>query len=616
MFLPCLFLFVLLVFERGNFKMKKCISFIAAIICLLTFLNPAAASLRAPTVILDTNSLGGYSGDYVLIYNPSTLAVSSMTTGSMSGLIQTSALQGSPCTADSADGMSIIDIDSEVKTHSGTFSEPADAERLGECGGDYTVGSIKSFFVDPYYSPNGEGAMLFECLAVGEHCRVWSLPSGYDNGWALQDIDVSLADELTSEFDAKYPLLHENFGSDDYADWYAGDGRLNILCYNIEEGWVPGNTSSVGGYFSSETCLYSHEPMIHLDTYPTISRGSGETSLNTARRVLMHEYTHLITYAQTCGTEDWLEEVMASAAEEVCYPGSCITARIPFWDASLEGYSMFNWSGEIPQVGALYARGALFGQYLYSRFGNAVFGEIIRLIAQGSTPVAAVYTATGSTLANLLMQFYLALIINDTEVEGGIYGFALPEGYDPVEYGIQNPYSLLAPQVYTGSSCTLYGGSAIAVRPNFGAYYPPSSAANGLKYVGVKIIRPTCTVTFIGFDGAVLSAQTVYEGSAAAAPEVPLIEGYTFARWSCGFDCIAADTVVTALYAENSKLITGDANCNGGMEFADVAFTCSFILSNITPDNAFYINADLNRDGHIDLVDVTMLYTWLFCGSY
>ena len=42
------------------------------------------------TVVIDTDPTGGYEGDYVVIYNPSTSSSSSYSTGNMSGLIETS----------------------------------------------------------------------------------------------------------------------------------------------------------------------------------------------------------------------------------------------------------------------------------------------------------------------------------------------------------------------------------------------------------------------------------------------------------------------------------------------------------------------------------------------
>lgn len=58
----------------------------------------------------------------------------------------------------------------------------------------------------------------------------------------------------------------------------------------------------------------------------------------------------------------------------------------------------------------------------------------------------------------------------------------------------------------------------------------------------------TFTVTFVDYDGAILSTQTVNWNTAATAPQSPSREGYTFKSWDKAFDSIKADTTVTALY--------------------------------------------------------------------
>ena len=61
----------------------------------------------------------------------------------------------------------------------------------------------------------------------------------------------------------------------------------------------------------------------------------------------------------------------------------------------------------------------------------------------------------------------------------------------------------------------------------------------------------TYTVTFKDWDGTTLKVQTVNHGSAATAPANPTREGYTFVGWDKPFDCITADTVVTAVYEQD-----------------------------------------------------------------
>ena len=62
-------------------------------LCLVLMLAPASVAETSPqpsnqrgvnnTVIIDTDPAGGYEGDYVVIYNPSTSASASYSTGNM-----------------------------------------------------------------------------------------------------------------------------------------------------------------------------------------------------------------------------------------------------------------------------------------------------------------------------------------------------------------------------------------------------------------------------------------------------------------------------------------------------------------------------------------------------
>ena len=60
------------------------------------------------------------------------------------------------------------------------------------------------------------------------------------------------------------------------------------------------------------------------------------------------------------------------------------------------------------------------------------------------------------------------------------------------------------------------------------------------------------TVTFVDFDGTVLSTQRVEHGSSAVEPERPNNRvGWTFHRWSVSFDYVTGDLSVKAIYTIN-----------------------------------------------------------------
>lgn len=62
----------------------------------------------------------------------------------------------------------------------------------------------------------------------------------------------------------------------------------------------------------------------------------------------------------------------------------------------------------------------------------------------------------------------------------------------------------------------------------------------------------TYTVTFVDWDGTVLSTVNVSNGAAATAPKAPSRDGYTFTGWDKAFGAVTEDITVMATYTANS----------------------------------------------------------------
>ncbi len=110
------------------------------------------------------------------------------------------------------------------------------------------------------------------------------------------------------------------------------------------------------------------------------------------------------------------------------------------------------------------------------------------------------------------------------------------------------------------------------------------------KYVGGDEPEPTATptpeptatpapvyytVTFVDYDGTVLSAQQVMEGGSATAPSNPSRTGYTFAGWDRSFTNVTSDITVTATYTVNSYTLTIYYRYSDGTQAAS-AYTASY----------------------------------------
>ncbi|MGI6332178.1 MAG: InlB B-repeat-containing protein [Zhaonellaceae bacterium] len=88
-------------------------------------------------------------------------------------------------------------------------------------------------------------------------------------------------------------------------------------------------------------------------------------------------------------------------------------------------------------------------------------------------------------------------------------------------------------------------------------------------------------VTFVNWDGEILSKERVSHGSSATAPTAPAREGYTFTGWDEAFDNVTDDLIVTAQYSINQH--TATFNSNGGSEVG--AQTADFGTKLTKPDD-------------------------------
>ena len=71
---------------------------------------------------------------------------------------------------------------------------------------------------------------------------------------------------------------------------------------------------------------------------------------------------------------------------------------------------------------------------------------------------------------------------------------------------------------------------------------------------------PSYTVTFVDWDGSIISTQRVEYGKSATAPAAPEREGYTFSGWSADFSYITGNATITALYGDEAVYLRGTFN--------------------------------------------------------
>ena len=89
--------------------------------------------------------------------------------------------------------------------------------------------------------------------------------------------------------------------------------------------------------------------------------------------------------------------------------------------------------------------------------------------------------------------------------------------------------------------------------------YRTYAVVNGAKVYGAEMSFTTrgeylYTVTFVDYDGTILSSDKVHYGTAATAPEDPSRDGYNFAGWDKDYSNVTDDLTVTAQYTVSTAL--------------------------------------------------------------
>lgn len=86
-----------------------------------------------------------------------------------------------------------------------------------------------------------------------------------------------------------------------------------------------------------------------------------------------------------------------------------------------------------------------------------------------------------------------------------------------------------------------------------------------LGYIGVEVIPPKYTVTFVDANGETLKTEKVYKGDAATAPTAPDVEDMAFERWDTDFSSVAGDITVRPVYIAAEEYTVTFVDENGAV---------------------------------------------------
>ncbi|GEM_PF-2357496 len=311
-----------------------------------------------------------------------------------------------------------------------------------------------------------------------------------------------MAKQIGEEFDDNiYSLVTENFF---YTESDVnGDGKIAILCFDIQDTYAGSGTGYVGGYFAPDdlnlAMLDSNQMEIfYIDTYPTMTKDkSVPPDVTKAYSTLAHEFQHMVNCNRamieksesTGGDMDtWLNEALSMAAEHM-YNG-VQSGRIDYYnksDAIRNGRSLLNWAND-EGILANYALSYLFGQYLRTQVEQALgevkegqeevklFREIIEDSAGGYEAVENVikkHINADLSFGEFMTNFRAAMLL---KANTGYYGF-----------GGETAFDALSTPLYTGESTELYGGGAVVKQISSPPFTEPAPADKGtdIQYRGI-----------------------------------------------------------------------------------------------------------------------------------
>ena len=212
--------------------------------------------------------------------------------------------------------------------------------------------------------------------------------------------------------------------------------------------------------------------------------------------------------------------------------------------------------------------------------------SIENITAAPGTDVSVAFTVEGVYEAHALTAFVrydtnMLSVVGNGIVQGNIWQNMIAGGgtivADAVTRPGQVPFMAIMPTTpFSGNGTIFTMNFHVNESVELGTVIPLELEIREFYYMPVQQTSPTLipftsdngsitaqvyhSVTFVDYDGTVLSAQSVAHGSAAIEPTAPEREGYAFIGWDKDFSNVTEDMTVTAQYSANSYSITYTIN--------------------------------------------------------
>jgi hypothetical protein len=254
-------------------------------------------------------------------------------------------------------------------------------------------------------------------LHVGTHCYIYMANSSIEilgEGAAITKCTL-----LGQAFDEDvYPTDVEVAGDPDgLLGDIDGDPRVTVflapLVRNMGNAYLgyPGEKDEFPGPYSNE------REMVYVDA---------EQDVYKTVCITIHEFNHMIWFNYEMDEADFLMEGLANLAVDLAgysFETTDLVTRTYTCHPEISLLHFNRFYGEYWD--ASYGQAYLFVNYLYDRFGLAAVRNLVSTGEDGPRGVEIALAAAGydMTFNELYLDFITACVLDDTQSEGGIYGF-------------------------------------------------------------------------------------------------------------------------------------------------------------------------------------------------
>ena len=233
---------------------------------------------------------------------------------------------------------------------------------------------------------------------------------------------------------------------------------------------------------------------------------------------------------------------------------------------------------------------------------NDVVFSVENVTAAPGTDVSVAFNIEGEYESHALTAFVrydtnMLSVVGNGIAQGNIWQNMIAGGgtivADAVTRPGQVPFMAIMPtNPFSGSGTIFTMNFHVNESVELGTVIPLELEIREFYYMPVQQTSPTLipftsdngsitaqvyhSVTFVDYDGTVLSAQSVAHGSAAIEPTAPEREGYAFIGWDKDFSNVTEDMTVTAQYSANSYSITYKIN---GEEYTAQTYEFGAVVS-------------------------------------